>query len=380
MHKKEFVGKLIVNSLLFIIVIVWILPSLGLLVSSLRDKDQLSTSGWWLALKTSNLNEIKRLKDKTHQFERNGTFVIEGRIFDLSEAKTVKRFGISSKKPAAFEAGESVVLRDGSLLTIFEDGSYKISKISAFEEKKGQRVFLNVRSPPRFTLENYREVLLFSGVGQAFLNSLTVAIPSTIIPLVIAAFAAYALSWMQFWGRDILFATVVCLLVVPLQMSLIPLLTMYNNIGSLLGVEGKSYPGIWMAHTGFGMPLKIYLMRNFIKSLPHEMIEAARVDGANHYQIFVKIILPLSIPAFASIGILQFLWVWNDLLVALVFLDKTPGEIVLTSKLREMLGSYGDNWEILTASAFVSMVIPLLVFLSLQKYFVRGLVAGSVKG
>ena len=380
MRKKEFVGKLIVNSVLFIIVIIWILPSLGLLVSSLRDKDQLSTSGWWLALRTSNLNEIKRLKDKTHQFERNGTFVIEGRIFDLSEAKTVKRFGISSKKPAAFEAGESVVLRDGSLLTIFEDGSYKISKISAFEKKKGQRVFLNVRSPPRFTLENYREVLLFSGVGQAFLNSLTVAIPSTIIPLVIAAFAAYALSWMQFWGRDILFATVVCLLVVPLQMSLIPLLTMYNNIGSLLGVEGKSYPGIWMAHTGFGMPLKIYLMRNFIKSLPREMIEAARVDGANHYQIFLKIILPLSIPAFASIGILQFLWVWNDLLVALVFLDKTPGEIVLTSKLREMLGSYGDNWEILTASAFVSMVIPLLVFLSLQKYFVRGLVAGSVKG
>ena len=380
MHKKEFVGKLIVNSVLFIIVIIWILPSLGLLVSSLRDKDQLSTSGWWLALRTSNLNEIKRLKDKTHQFELNGTFVIEGRIFDLSEAKTVKRYGISSKHPAAFEAGESVVLRDGSLLTIFEDGSYKISKISAFEKKKGQRVFLNVRSPPRFTLENYREVVLFSGVGQSFLNSLTVAIPSTIIPLAIAAFAAYALSWMQFWGRDILFATVVCLLVVPLQMSLIPLLTMYNNIGSLLGVEGKSYPGIWMAHTGFGMPLKIYLMRNFIKSLPHEMIEAARVDGANHYQIFVKIILPLSIPAFASIGILQFLWVWNDLLVALVFLDKTPGEIVLTSKLREMLGSYGDNWEILTASAFVSMVIPLLVFLSLQKYFVRGLVAGSVKG
>ena len=380
MRKKEFVGKLIVNSVLFIIVIIWILPSLGLLVSSLRDKDQLSTSGWWLALKTSNLNEIKRLKDKTHQFERNGTFVIEGRIFDLSEAKTVKRFGISSKKPAAFEAGESAVLPDGSLLTIFEDGSYKISKISAFEKKKGQRVFLNVRSPPRFTLENYREVVLFSGVGQSFLNSLTVAIPSTIIPLAIAAFAAYALSWMQFWGRDILFATVVCLLVVPLQMSLIPLLTMYNNIGSLLGVEGKSYPGIWMAHTGFGMPLKIYLMRNFIKSLPREMIEAARVDGANHYQIFLKIILPLSIPAFASIGILQFLWVWNDLLVALVFLDKTPGEIVLTSKLREMLGSYGDNWEILTASAFVSMVIPLLVFLSLQKYFVRGLVAGSVKG
>ena len=185
---------------------------------------------------------------------------------------------------------------------------------------------------------------------------------------------------MQFWGRNFIFAATVCLLVVPLQMSLIPLLTMYNNMGSILGVEGKSYPGIWLAHTGFGMPLKIYLLRNFIKSLPREMIEAARVDGANHFQIFKKIILPLSIPAFASIGILQFLWVWNDLLVALVFLDKTPSEIVLTSKLREMLGSYGDNWEILTASAFVSMLIPLAVFLSLQKYFIRGLIAGSVKG
>ncbi len=380
MYKKKFAGKLIVNSILLIIVIIWILPSVGLLVSSLRDKDQLSTSGWWLALKTSNINEIKRLKDQNHQFEQNGKFIIEGRVFNVGETKIVKWYGISSKKPAAFEAGDSVSLKDGSSLTISEDGTYQISKVGAFKKKKGQRVFLTVRSPPRFTLENYREVLLFSGVGQAFLNSLTVAIPSTIIPLVIASFAAYALSWMQFWGRDFIFATVVCLLVVPLQMSLIPLLTMYNNIGSFLGVEGKSYPGIWMAHTGFGLPLKIYLMRNFIKSLPHEMIEAARVDGANHYQIFMKIIIPLSIPAFASIGILQFLWVWNDLLVSLVFLDKTPGEIVLTSKLREMLGSYGDNWEILTASAFVSMVVPLIVFLSLQKYFVRGLVAGSVKG
>ena len=163
-------------------------------------------------------------------------------------------------------------------------------------------------------------------------------------------------------------------------MSLIPLLTVYNDIGKLFSVSAKSYPGIWLAHTGFGMPLKIFLLRNFIRSLPSEMFEAARVDGANHYQIFMKIVLPLSIPAFASIGILQFLWVWNDLLVALVFLDKMPSEIVLTSKLREMLGEYAQNWEILTASAFVSMIVPLMVFLSLQRYFIRGLVAGSVKG
>ena len=185
---------------------------------------------------------------------------------------------------------------------------------------------------------------------------------------------------MNFYGRDLIFATIVCLLVVPLQMSLIPILTVYNQIGNFFGVSAKSYVGIWLAHTGFGLPLKIFLLRNFIKSLPHEMFEAARVDGASHCQIFMKIILPLSIPAFASIGILQFLWVWNDLLVALVFLDKMPSEIVLTSRLREMLGEFSQNWEILTTSAFVSMIVPLFVFLSLQRYFIRGLVAGSVKG
>tara|TARA_B100000886_G_scaffold338512_1_gene301521 strand:- start:1178 stop:2320 length:1143 start_codon:yes stop_codon:yes gene_type:complete len=380
MNKKEIIGKIFVHCVLLVIVIIWIMPSFGLFISSLRDKDQLATSGWWNALKTSNINEIVRLKDKDYQFEQDGNYIIEGKIFESSLSKKIISFGISSKNPQQYKPGEQVELKNGSFLEVSENGNYKILKDTKFEKKKGQRVFIKVQTPPRFTLENYREVLFFAGVGQSFLNSLTVAIPSTIIPLIIASFAAYALSWMQFWGRNFIFAATVCLLVVPLQMSLIPLLTMYNNMGSILGVEGKSYPGIWMAHTGFGMPLKIYLLRNFIKSLPREMIEAARVDGANHFQIFKKIILPLSIPAFASIGILQFLWVWNDLLVALVFLDKTPSEIVLTSKLREMLGSYGDNWEILTASAFVSMLIPLAVFLSLQKYFIRGLIAGSVKG
>ena len=243
-----------------------------------------------------------------------------------------------------------------------------------------KRIFLTVETPPSLTLENYKEVILFRGIGQSFINSLAVTIPSTILPLVIGAFAAYALSWMRFFGRDFIFATVVCLLVVPLQMSLIPLLSIYNEIGALFSVSAKSYPGIWLAHTAFGLPLKIFLLRNFIKSLPHEMFEAARVDGANHFQIFSRIVLPLSIPAFASIGILQFLWVWNDLLVSLVFLDKMPSEIVLTSKLREMLGEFAQNYEILTTSAFVSMVVPLVVFLLFQRYFIRGLVAGSVKG
>ena len=202
----------------------------------------------------------------------------------------------------------------------------------------------------------------------------------TIIPITIVAFAAYAFAWMRFLGRQFLFVVVVGLLVVPLQMSLIPLLRMYNDIGAFFGVSGKSYPGIWLAHTGFGLPLAIYLLRNYMGTLPKEIIESARIDGANHFQIFTRLVVPLSVPALASFTILQFLWVWNDLLVALVFLGKSDDQIVLTSKMRELLGSRGDNWEILTSSAFISIVVPLIVFFALQRYFVRGLVAGSVKG
>jgi alpha-glucoside transport system permease protein len=155
---------------------------------------------------------------------------------------------------------------------------------------------------------------------------------------------------------------------------------MYNSIGETFGVAAKSYPGIWLAHTGFGLPLAIYLLRNYIGGLPREIIESAKIDGASHFDIFVRLILPLSIPALASFAIFQFLWVWNDLLVALVFLGKTDDQIVMTSRLRELLGSRGDNWEILTSSAFISILVPLVVFFSLQRYFVRGLLAGSVKG
>ena len=373
-------GKVSANLFLLILVIIWILPTFGLLISSLRDKDQVALTGWWTALKYNELNEIVRIKKSDQQFYSGGYYIIEGNLFEDKTEKEIVYFGITSKAPKAFKAPAKVKLKNGGELELLKNGHYRLTSQNEFKHKRGNRIFITVNNPPSLTISNYREVLFFKGVGQAFLNSLAVAIPSTVIPLIIGAFAAYALSWMSFPGRDLIFATIVCLLVVPLQMSLIPLLTLYNDIGKLLSVSAKSFPGIWLAHTGFGMPLKIFLLRNFIKSLPSEMFEAAKVDGANHYQIFTKIVLPLSIPAFASIGILQFLWVWNDLLVALVFLDKMPSEIVLTSKLREMLGEYSQNWEILTASAFVSMVVPLGVFLSLQRYFIRGLVAGSVKG
>mgnify|MGYP000393459564 CR=1 FL=1 len=231
-----------------------------------------------------------------------------------------------------------------------------------------------------FTFENYKEVLFKEGIGRAFVNTMAVALPSTLIPLIICSFFAYSLTWMKFFGRDTLLAIIIASLVVPLQMSLIPILTIYNDFGALFGVAAKSYPGVWMAHTGFGLASTTFLLRNFLKSLPNEMMEAAKVDGASHYDIFLRIIIPLSIPAFASIFILQFLWCWNDLLVGLVFLDQVPSEIILTAKLKELLGSRGENWEILTTGAFVSMTVPLFIFFALQRYFIRGLVAGSVKG
>ena len=377
---KNIFSSIIAQLILLIFVIVWILPTFGLFISSFRDKDLLAISGWWTSLITTQVNEIYRTENKDAQIQDNNTYIIKGNIFDNQSGKKITNFGITSKNINQFLVNNTAVLKDESKLTVFENGEYIWQSQNPFKNKKGRRIFISASSPPKFTLDNYKEVLFKEGVGQAFLNTLTVAIPSTVIPLIICSFFAYALSWMRFFGRDTLLAIIIASLVVPLQMSLIPLLSMYNDFGALFNISSKSYPGVWLAHTGFGLASTTFLLRNFIKSLPHEMIEAAKVDGATHYDIFTKIILPLSIPAFASIFILQFLWVWNDLLVGLVFLDQVPSEIILTAKLRELLGSRGENWEILTTGAFVSMTVPLAIFFLLQRYFIRGLVAGSVKG
>ena len=366
--------------LLLFFVILWITPTFGLLISSFRDKDQLAISGWWTSLVTTEVNEIHRTKGNKDQIEEEGIFFIRGNLFDKEEGKKVLSYGITSKEINAYKVGEVAILKDKSEIIVFENGKYQWKSKSEFKKKKGRRLFITATSPPSFTLDNYKEVIFKEGLGQAFLNTIAVALPATLIPLIICSFFAYSLTWMNFFGRDTLLALVIASLVVPLQMSLIPLLSIYNDIGSIMGVGAKSYPGVWMAHTGFGLASTTFLLRNFLKSLPKEMIEAAKVDGASHYDTFLRIILPLSIPAFASIFILQFLWVWNDLLVGLVFLDQVPSEIILSAKLRELLGSRGENWEILTTGAFISMTIPLLIFFSLQKYFIRGLVAGSVKG
>lgn len=209
----------------------------------------------------------------------------------------------------------------------------------------------------------------------AVLNSLTVTVPATVIPVLIAAFAAYGFAWLKFPGRKFFFIAVVALLVVPLQIALIPILQDYLK----LDLNG-TFLAVWLAHTGFGLPLAVYLLYNYISSLPRDILESAFMDGASHFTAFMQLVLPLSIPALASFAIFQFLWVWNDLLVALVFLGSKPGVEVLTQRLLGMVGTFGTSWHLLTAGAFISMLLPIIVFFSLQRYFVRGLMAGSVKG
>ncbi len=237
-----------------------------------------------------------------------------------------------------------------------------------------------------FTLQNYTAVLspgdgatsntaATINLNQAIVNTIIMAVPSTVIPIFLAALAAYAFAWMTFPGRKFLFMVLVALLVVPLQMSLIPILRDYR----VLGLNG-TFLGVWLANTGFGLPLATYLLYNYIVTLPREVFESAVMDGASHPVIFSKLVVPLSMPAFASFAIFQFLWVWNGVLIPLVFLGDDPSRIVLPQRILQMIGQYATNWQLLTAGAFVSMFIPLVVFIGFQQYFVRGLLAGSVKG
>lgn len=231
-------------------------------------------------------------------------------------------------------------------------------------------------NPPfDFTLELYREALGKANMGQSFINSLFISIPATVIPIMVAAFAGYAFAWMEFPGRNLLFSAVVGLLVVPLQSTLIPILRIYTR----LGFTG-TFLGIWLAHTGYGLPFAVYLLRNFFGNLPREMFESAFLDGATPFTAFFRLVLPLSVPAIASLVIFQFMWVWNDLLVALIYLGGTPDVAPMTVTISNLVNSLGGGWQLLTAAAFISMTLPLLVFFTLQRYFVRGILAGSIKG
>jgi alpha-glucoside transport system permease protein len=355
-------SSLIVNGTLILICFIWLVPTLGIFITSFRNSQDIFNSGWWTVFPhRENVQTAEITLDPSINVD--GPFEIEGITTTFDELR------------------QGVTLPDGRTLTWF--GNKRTRKILVSEKQwVGFSTNLNI--------ENYKDVLTGKDIsftdaagnkiirrgnnlGGAFLNSVAVAVPATIIPILIAAFAAFGFSWLNFPGRGLLFTAVVAILVVPLQISLVPILQDYTK----LELNG-TFLGIWLAHTGFGLPLATYLLYNYISTLPRELLEAAYIDGASNFTIFMQLILPLSVPSLASFAIFQFLWVWNDYLVALVFLgEKTR---VITYALASIVGEKGQDWHLLTSGAFVSMLLPLAVFFALQRYFVRGLLAGSVKG
>ncbi|NBD96021.1 MAG: ABC transporter permease subunit [Gammaproteobacteria bacterium] len=389
-----------------LLVLVWIIPTVGLLITSFRDQDAISQTGWWRALQGAPQAFVLSVPVED-QFDEAGQWVLETNIFEgevaadlppaVVERQLVDAFGVSRLRGADTAPGATLETRDGVTVTLQDDGSLRAVSPERMEEPISLPVSLV--SPPQLTTENYTEVLtdtdaeeraelleergrslddlLFSeeALFGPFVNTLTVSIPATIIPIVIAAFAAYALAWMDFPGRGLLIAMVVGLLVVPLQLAFVPITIIHEWFGI-----GKSFLGIWLAHTGFGLPLAVYLLRNYMVGLPRDIIECAKVDGATDFEIFRKIVLPLSFPALASFAIFQFLWTWNDLLVASVFLPSNTESTVMTRfVVTSLLGSRGGEWHILAAAAFVMIAVPIVVFFTMQRYLVRGLLAGSVK-
>ena len=236
-------------------------------------------------------------------------------------------------------------------------------------------VFAHLFDVHQYTFENYMQVIFKQGMGRSFINSLAISVPSTLISTLIGAMVAFGFAWIKFAGRKTLFLLVIGLMVVPLQMTFIPVLPVYR----WLGLSG-TFPGIWLAHTGYGLPLTTYLLYTFISRVPQDLLESASIDGASAIKIFYGIVIPVSVPALASVFIFQFLWVWNDFLVALIYLGATPKVAPVTLTVANLVTNRGQNWELLTAAAFVSMALPLAVFLSLQRHFVRGIIAGAIKG
>jgi len=353
----------VVNGALLLLVIIWSIPTLGLFISSFRDRFDIQTSGWWTIFPHREWQTVTTLDPKELGLDPQGEMTVEGVTGTFEELR------------------EGVKSGDVRVTWV---GNRRLGRIEVQEQVWAVNW--------NFTLDNYRqviggtdrevtqpdgtvEVVPGQDMSQAFLNSFAVTIPSTVIPILIAAFAAYGFAWMNFPGRRFLFIMIVALLVVPLQLALVPILSDYNR----LGLNG-TFLAIWLAHTGFGLALATYLLFGYISTLPREMLESAFIDGASHFTVFTRLVLPLSVPALASFAIFQFLWVWNDYLVALVFLGVDPSFKVLTQRLADLTGTFGNAWHLLTAGAFVTMILPLVVFIGLQRYFVRGLLAGSVKG
>jgi alpha-glucoside transport system permease protein len=379
---KSSLKKWVVRITVALLVAAWLAPTLGLFVSSFRTRDQISGTGWWSAFLTAEQIQVRRAADPDDFRLADGdVFTVSGNLFGEGASKKITLWGTSSRAIDAYVPGEVADLGDGESITVQANGDYVWRGNDDQLSGRGQRVFVTVRAPPEFTLENYRWMLFDEknkkGMSQAFLNTLTMAIPSTIIPITIAAFAAYALAWMNFRGNALVIAAVVAGLAVPPQVALIPILKLHIDIGI-----GKSFLGIWLAQSAGTMPFAIFLLYSYMVRIPREIVENAKLDGANDFQIFIRIILPLSIPALASYAIIQFLWVFNDLLGPKVFLidSGTGARDIITNAITRMLGPYAGNWDIISAGAFISMAVPLAVFFAMQRYFARGLLAGSIKG
>jgi alpha-glucoside transport system permease protein len=359
---KQQVGQILVNGILILICLLWTLPTFGVFVTSFRTSVDIFNTGWWtifpheayidsgqiIVPETANVDGVMTIEGATGTFEqfRAGITTPDGKKLTWYGNKRTRQINVSEKKFVWFSAN----------LTLKNYEDVLTGKEIKFEDGQGNTI-----------------VKKGNDLSTAFLNSIAVSIPATIIPILIAAFAAYGFAWMSFPGRKFLFTVVVALLVVPLQIALVPILQDYTK----LDLNG-TYLSIWLAHTGFGLPLAVYLLFNYISELPRDILESAFIDGASNFTIFTRLILPLSVPALASFAIFQFLWVWNDYLVSLVFLGaKTP---VVTFALASMVGEKGQDWQLLTSGAFISMILPLAVFFGLQRFFVRGMMAGSVKG
>ena len=404
--------KTLSHIVLALIVFIWVVPFVALVSTSMRSEVAAKTSGFWTSFTPTELGH----RFATH--ERGGTepiMVMRGNILERINAGTsgyevsgdVKSILIKTRiadpeNPGKTKlvrklvpAGETMDVRGGAF--VFDtngDFTWTFDEATA-PKPKNLDVFID--QDPAFGADAYVEVLFDNkNVPNALISSFIVTIPATIIPITIAAFAAYAFAWMQFPGRDWLFVIVVSLMVVPTQLAFLPILQGFSGIASWATalnqwltdceltdscqVASKTFASLWITHTAFGLPLAIYLLRNYIVGLPKELLQSARIDGASHLQIFTRIIVPLSVPALASFSIFQFLWVWNDLIVALYIGPNNSSDLVFPIRLQKQLGTFKDQLHLLNASAVISMIVPVVVFLSMQRYFIRGLLAGSVKG
>lgn len=360
-------SSFLTHLVLIILCLIWFIPVFGVFVTSFRNSTNVFNSGWWHVFPHREWIETGELK-VADDADLNGEMTVT-----LPNGKEVT---------GTFDSFKTGVNTNGVKLQWY--GAKRTRTIKTYEKQW-------VGFESNLTLENYNNVLTGkkiqytgengetltrngSDLSSSFLNSITVTVPATIIPILIAAFAAYGFAWLNFPGRKLFFSMVVAMMVVPLQIAIVPVLSDLSKVG----LSGE-YLGIWLAHTGFGLPLAIYLLFNYISTIPREILESAFIDGASNFTIFTRLILPLSVPSIASFGIFQFLWVWNDYLVSLVILGGGQ-KMVITQSLANIVGTRGQDWHLLTAGAFVSMIVPLIVFLSLQRYFVRGMMAGSVKG